>query len=101
MIACITLNMYVERCLPACITLSMHIVVHIVAHIVVHSVMNIVDVAITGGAARPPRPPRLTWGGVAPPDPPWLTQYWPGNLDFPKFSILKLFLIRCWRFKIQ
>ena len=86
-IACITLNMHIERCPPACITLSMHIVVHIVAHIVVHSVMHIKVQEITWGGCPPPRPPRLTWGGVAPPDPPWLTQYWPGNLNFPNLSI--------------
>ena len=94
--------MHIERCLPACITLSMHIVVHIVAHIVVHSVMHIVDVAITGGAARAPQTPPLNLGSVAPPDPPMANavlarqpqfskfEYWSRDLDFPNLSLSKI-----------
>ena len=69
-IACITLNMYVERCLPAWITLSIHIVVHIVAHIVVHSLMHIKVQEISwGGCPATPTPP-LNLGGRCPPRPP-------------------------------
>ena len=93
-IACITLNMYVERCLPACITLSMHIVVHIVAHIVVHSAMHIKVQEITWGGCPPPQTPRLNLGGHCPPRPPMANavlarqpqfskfEYWSSNLNF-------------------
>ena len=106
-IACITLNMYIERCLPACITLSMHIVVHIVAPLE----------EITWGGCPPPQTPPLNLGGRCPPRPPMANavlarqpqfskfEYWSSNLDFPNLSLFQHFEIlavkECWRFKIQ
>ena len=96
-VACITLNMYIERCLPACITLSMHIVVHIVAPLE----------EITWGGCPPPQTPPLNLGGLRPPRPPMATavlarqpqfskvEYWSVKLNFPKFldsAVKKAFL---------
>ena len=41
----------------------------------------------SNGFASPPTTQKL--GGRCPPDPPWLTQYWPGNLNFPNLSIFQ------------